>query len=189
MRTEQLPRRIVVIGTSGSGKTTLAGLLACRLGLAHVELDGLHWEPHWTQAALPVFRTRVAAALDRESWIVDGNYGKVRDLVWPRADTVVWLDYPLWLILWRLLRRTIRRVVWRESLWNGNRERLIEQFASRDSLFLWALRSHGRHRRDYPELLSRPECAHLTVVRLHSPRQTRRWLARLLPATLLEHRL
>jgi hypothetical protein len=50
-------------------------------------------------------------------------------------------------------------------------------FFSRDSIFLWALTSHPRHRREYPVLLARPENAHLAVVRLRSPRETERWLA------------
>jgi adenylate kinase family enzyme len=170
------PRRIVVIGTSGSGKTTLADLLAGRFGLPHIELDGLHWEPNWTEAATPIFRQRVAAAVAGDAWIVDGNYSKARDLIWPRADTIVWLDYPLWLILWRLLRRTSRRVLWREPLWNGNRERLLAQIASRDSIFLWVLQTYGRRRREFPALLSSPEHAHLRVVRHRSPRDTHLWV-------------
>src|SRR5579871_6058918 len=87
--------RIVVVGSTGSGKTTLARHLACRLHLAHVELDALHWDANWVPAPTPIFRERVDAALSGPAWAVDGNYSKVRDIVWPRADTVIWLDYPL----------------------------------------------------------------------------------------------
>lgn len=168
-------QRIAVIGTTGSGKTTLAARIAERLGIPHVELDALHWDPAWTPS--PAFRQRAAGALRGDEWVVDGNYSQVRDIVWSRADTVVWLDYWLWLILLRLLRRTVRRVSRREELWNENRERLRDQLASRDSLFLWALRTNPRRKREYPELLARPEHAHLKVVRLRSPRHTRAWLA------------
>lgn len=51
-----------------------------------------------------------------------GNYGRVRDLLWPRADTIVWLDYAFPLVLGRLTARTVRRAVTGEILWNGNRE-------------------------------------------------------------------
>jgi adenylate kinase family enzyme len=77
----------VVIGATGSGKSTLAERLAARLGGAYVELDALHWEPHWTEAAPDVFRERVERATAGARWVVAGNYGRVRDLVWPRADT------------------------------------------------------------------------------------------------------
>lgn len=121
-------KRIVVVGTTGTGKTTMAQRLADRLRLPHVELDALHWGPNWTEAPREIFRARVTGALHGDAWVVDGNYGKVRDLVWSRADTVIWLDYPLWLILWRLASRTTRRVIARETLWNGNRETLRGAF-------------------------------------------------------------
>ncbi len=120
-----------------------------------------------------------APALQGDAWVVDGNHSKVRDLVWSRADTVVWLDYPLWLILWRLAWRTSRRVIAREELWSGNRETLRGAFFSRNSLFMWALQAYRRRRREYPELLSQPEHAHLRLIRLQSPRRTGLWLSRL----------
>lgn len=169
-------RRIAVIGTTGSGKTTLARQLAERLGYPHVELDALHWEPNWTEAPLDLFRARTAHALAGDTWVVDGNYSKVRDIVWSRADTVVWLDYSLPVIMWRLVQRTFRRIFTREELWSGNREHLHSQFFSRDSLFLWALGTYRRRKREYPVLFQQPEYAHLRVVPLRSPRETNAWL-------------
>jgi adenylate kinase family enzyme len=171
-------RRIVVLGTTGAGKTTLARRLAGRLGLPHIELDALYWGPGWTAIPTDLFRERAAAATASDRWVADGNYGAVRDIVWPRADLLVWLDYPLAVSFWRLTRRSLRRGLTGEELWNGNRERLRTQFLGRDSLFLWALKSHGRQRREYPAQFIRPEHAHLAVVRLRSPRAARRWLAR-----------
>jgi adenylate kinase family enzyme len=171
-----LGQRIVVIGTTGSGKTTLARRLAQRFECPHVELDALHWEPGWQEAPLDVFRARVSQALTGDRWVVDGNYSKVRDLVWSRANTLVWLDYPLRVIMSRLLWRTLCRVVTQEKLWNDNHEEATTLF-SRDSIVLWALKTYRRHRRVYPPLFQRPEYAHLQVVRLRSVRTTRRWLA------------
>ncbi len=179
------PRRIVVIGTSGSGKTTTARQLAQRLGCPHVELDALHWEPNWTEAPLDVFRTRVAEALAGDAWVTDGNYSQVRDIAWGRADTVVWLDYSLPVVLWRVVWRTLRRSLTREELWSGNRESLRKALFSRDSIVLWSLQTYHRRRREYPALFARPEYAHLAVVRLPSPRATREWLTRL-PAQSLK---
>jgi len=172
-------RRIAVVGTTGSGKTTMARRIAQRLAINHVELDALHWGPNWTPAPLELFRARTKQALNGDAWVVDGNYSKVRDIVWGRADTIVWLDYPLLVILGRLVWRTLRRVFTREELWQGNRERFVAQFASRDSLFLWALRTYPRRRKEYPALIQRPEYIRLTVVHLRSPRAARDWLASL----------
>ena len=169
-------RRIAVVGVTGCGKTTFAAALAAALDLVHMELDALHWEPDWIPADLAVFRDRVARALAGDRWVADGNYGKVRDLVWGRADTVIWLDYSFPLVFARLGRRTLVRVQTGEELWNGNRERWRDQFLSGDSLFLWAIKSYPKHRRTYPALLASPPYRHLRLVRLRSPRQAQRVL-------------
>jgi adenylate kinase family enzyme len=171
--------RFTVVGTSGSGKTMVASHIAQRLGIPHVELDALHWEPGWAEAPLDVFRERVAQALDGDGWAVDGNYSKVRDLIWSRADTVVWLDYALPVIMGQLIGRTLRRIVTREELWGSNRESLSKALFSRESILLWALQTYRRRREEYPALLSRPEYAHLAVVHLRSPRAARAWLSNL----------
>ncbi len=169
-------RRISVVGTTGCGKTTLARQISQRLAIPQVELDALFWGPDWTQSPVEVFRERIAQALSGDAWVVDGNYGRARGAVWSRADTVVWLDYSLPVILGRLTWRTMRRIFTREELWSGNRETFSAQFFSRDSLFLWALRSYPRKKREYALLLRTPEYAHLATVHLCSPRAAREWL-------------
>ena len=169
--------RLVVVGVTGSGKTTFAHALAQRLNVPHVELDALFWEPGWREAPRDAFRERVAQALSGPAWVVDGNYSLARDIVWGRAETLIWLDYALPLILWRLTLRTWRRLVTRQELWNGNRERLREVLFSRDSLYVWALKSYPKHQREYPAVLNQPEYAHLDVVRLRSPRAAGKWLS------------
>lgn len=171
-------QRIVVVGTTGSGKTSMARELGQRLGLPHIELDALHWDPNWTVAPDEAFRERVAQAVAGDRWIVDGNYDKAREIVWPRADMVVWLDYDLLRILWRLSRRTVGRLVRRETLWNGNRETWSSQFLSRDSLFVWLLKTYKRIRLRYLQRMAQPEYAELQFVRLRSPRAARAWLSR-----------
>jgi adenylate kinase family enzyme len=168
-------QRIVVVGTTGSGKTTLAGRLSDRLEIPHIELDALNWGPNWTMRPADEFRANVDQATSDDSWVVDGNYSRARDMLWTRADSVVWLDYPLPLVFWRLLWRTLRRTLTRETLWHGNQERLWTQFFTRDSLFLWAFQTYSRRRREYPILLKTPEYSHLAAYRFHSPSQTGNW--------------
>jgi adenylate kinase family enzyme len=171
------PRRIAVIGTSGSGKSTLARQIAATIGAPHVELDALFHQPGWVPAERDVFRAEVLGALAGPAWVTDGNYsGFVRDIIWPAADAIVWLDYPFRVVSWRLFLRTVRRGVKREVLWNGNREPLRENFFSRGSLFLWAKNTHWKHRRDWPVALASPEMAHVRIVRLRHPREADAWL-------------
>lgn len=177
------PRRLCVIGVSGAGKTTLARRAAAILRVSHLELDALHWEPGWQEASTQLFRERVASATAAEGWTADGNYSKARDILWARADTLLWLDYSLPLVMVRLLRRTLARLLHREELWSGNRESLRMAF-SRDSIILWALQTHPKYRREFPDLLARPEYAHLTIRRLRSPREADAWLKDLSRFTL-----
>ncbi len=170
--------RINVTGTTGSGKTMMGRNLSQRLSVPHVELDALHWDSNWTEAPNEVFRERTEKALAGEEWVVDGNYSAVRDIVWGKANMVVWLDYSLPVILVRLWRRSIRRLRSQEELWNGNKESFRTLFLSRDSLFLWVLQTYKKRRREYPVLFRLPQHGQLKVVHLKSPTQAREWLAR-----------
>ena len=112
--------RVVVVGTSCAGKTTFARRLAGIVGAAHVELDALHWGPQWTPR--PDFQRDVSAAVQQQHWVIDGNYSVVRDLVWRRCTTIVWLDYAFTRVFFRALRRTAGRVITGERLYAGDRE-------------------------------------------------------------------
>ncbi len=171
--------RINVVGTCGSGKTTVAKTLAGLLGVPHVELDALFWRSGWGEATDPELRAAVSEAAARDAWVIDGNYSRVRDLIWPRADTIVWLDYSFLRVFSRLLARTIRRAVLREPLWHGNRESLRTSFLSRESILLWAVKTHRRRRRQYRALLLDPAGRHPKVIRLRSSREAERWLRRI----------
>ena len=176
---DERPRRIAVWGAAASGKTTLGRRLGQALGVPHLELDAVHWGPGWEPISTDAFRARVAVEIARDRWVIDGEYfRKVADLIWERADTVIWLDYPLPVLIWRLLWRTVTRVRRREVLWSGNRETWRGAFLSRDSLFLHLLRTERRRRRQRAacavELIARG----VQVVRLRTLREADAWLAR-----------
>jgi hypothetical protein len=123
-----------------------------------------------------VLQARVDAALAAapDGWVADGNYhGKIGTSVVERADTVVLLDLPRRVALRRVLWRTAGRVVTREELWNGNRETLRNTF-SRDSIVWWVIRQHGSYERKWLPRLA--PLTDVSVVRLRSPREVRRWL-------------
>jgi adenylate kinase family enzyme len=161
-------RRYVVVGTSGSGKSTLAAQLAEHLGYAHAELDALNWLPNWQMSAVEDFREQVDAVASRERWVIDGNYSAVRDLVWPRADAVIWLDRPFHVVMGRIIWRSFLRGWHNRELWNGCRGSLRRSFFSRESVILWAAQTWKKRHREYPELLRRPEYSHLDIFEVTS---------------------
>src|SRR4051794_26135169 len=96
-------QRLLIVGPAGSGKTALAQEIERRKGLGRTELDIVRFDGQWRPLSETDFRVKVAEMSNAERWIIEGNYASVRDLLWRRADTVVWLDYGLPLVLWRLM--------------------------------------------------------------------------------------
>lgn len=152
--------------------------IAERFGFDFIELDALHWEPNWQEAPPEVFRERVETATQAPAWVVAGNYHIVRDLTWSKAEAVIWLDYPLWMIFRRLWNRTWRRWWVQEELWNDNRESIWTHFKiwSDESLFKWLFKTYWRRKREYPLLLALPEHQHLKVIRFKHPKEAEEWL-------------
>jgi adenylate kinase family enzyme len=167
--------RIVVIGTSGTGKTTLARELAGRFALPHIELDAINWQPGWRDLARhdpATFRRRVAEAIQAETWVADGNYEGVLDVVWRRATHLVWLDYDRPVIMVRVIGRSLLRVILRTELWagTGNRERW-HYLLQPSHPIRWAWSTWRRLRQRTLERLGQPEFAHLVVLRLRGPEE------------------
>ena len=178
-------QRILILGRTGSGKTTLGRELAASIGVPHVELDALYFGPNFSTAPLDLLRERTSAAIAEGQWVTDGNKSAVRDLVWPRADTIVWLEYPLVVSLWRLGKRALRRTSTLKAQAvadTGGQASLRGQLVQAAKGVLTALRSHRGQRREYPLMFADPKNQHLAVVRLRSPRATRHWLARVTEA-------
>ena len=171
--------RIVVVGTTSSGKSTLASRLAEKIQAEVIDLDSLHWEPNWVEAPDEIFRERVETALKANAWVVAGNYHVVRNTIWPKAQAIIWLDYPFHIVFWRLLTRTIRRAVTQEELWNGNRETFWAHLKlwSEDSLFNWLFKTYWRRKRETPALLNLPEHKHLKLIHFKHPREAEEWLS------------
>ena len=178
-------RRVAIVGSPGAGKSTLAETLADRLGVPVVELDALMHGPDWTPTPTPAFRSKVMAAIadadgSADGWVVPGNYRNVADITQRRADTIVWLDLPRRVSMWRLLTRSLRRSITREELWgSGNRESL-RNLVSRDperNVVLWAWQHHSWYQQIYDGYASGDFWAHATVHRLRTSHDVDRFLA------------
>jgi adenylate kinase family enzyme len=168
--------RVVVIGTSCVGKTTFARSLARVLSFPHIELDTLYWQSNWIPRPPDEFRALTAQALSQDYWVTDGNYGVVRDLIWSRATTVIWLNYVFPLVLWRALTRTVRRVLTKEELFSANRESLHMAFFSRESILWWVLTTFHRRRKQYRELFDKRTSPQLVYVEFRNPTEAQNFL-------------
>ena len=173
--------RVYVIGSSGSGKTTLARALADGSGLDHIELDAIFHQANWTPLPDDEFRAVVAERCAVLRWVTDGNYRAVtRSIIWPVADTVIWLDYPRWLTTRRVLWRSIRRAATRAELWNGNREswRNLLSADPERNVVLWSFTRHHQRRAEYTAAKEGGTFDHATVLHFRHPRQTTAWRER-----------
>ncbi|WP_141363272.1 adenylate kinase [Streptomyces sp. 6-11-2] len=170
--------RILVVGVTGAGKSTLAHALSRRLGLPYHEMDALYFNgPDW--AVNDELTGDVSRLTAEPCWIIDSlGYPEVRDLLWDRADTVIWLDYPKRVIMPRVLRRSFRRTVTREVLFGGNRE-TWRDWLSREHPAWWAWSQHGPRRREIERRVRDPRFASLDTLRFGHPDGTAAWLASL----------
>jgi adenylate kinase family enzyme len=166
-------QRVSVVGNSGSGKTTMARALAAAIGAPFLELDSIYHQPGWAELETQEYRRRVAEFVAAGSWVVDGNYSKVRDLIWDRADTVAWVDPPRHRVMRQVIWRSLSRAARRTELWNGNRERWgnFLTLKPEESIIVWAWTRHSVYRSRYLEAQADPALSHLRFVRLQSPRQ------------------
>jgi adenylate kinase family enzyme len=170
-----LPKRILVYGVTGSGKTTLARRIAGIIGLpSHSIDDEVGWLPGWVERPREEQRQIVSQIVAGEAWVLDTAYGHWRDLVLPRTELIIGLDYPRRVSLSWLVRRTVRRAISGEDACNGNVETLRTMF-SPDSILVWHFRSFARKRTQLAAWEVDPAAP--PVVRLGSPRETERWLA------------
>lgn len=173
--------RFVVVGTSGSGKTTVARVISERLGIPHVEIDALYHRPDWEWTPDAELDAALSRATTGDAWVVDGNYSRTRPVTWPRAESIVWLDYPKRLVMRRVTTRTLRRVLTRQELWNGNREPWTNLYRldPEQNIIRWAWTTYDANRQKYLEAQADPQWAHLAWIVHSSPDETKAWLTSL----------
>ena len=165
------PHRVVVVGSSCAGKSTFARALSEARGDSHIELDELYWSHSWQPKPEAEFLRLVDAATAGEDWVAAGNYSPAREILWTRANAIVWLDLSLPRVLARGLRRTLQRIVSREPLFHGNRETLRQSFLSRDSILWWIVTTFHRRRREFAQLRSAGRFRQLTWFHARTPAQ------------------
>lgn len=173
--------RINVVGTSGSGKSTFARRIAEELKVPYIEMDALFWKPNWTESTDEEFFPRLEKALSSDEWVLDGNYSRTQPIVWERVQTVVYLDLPFHIVIFRIIYRSLIHGLHRTELWAGNRATIRKNFLSRDSIILYAISSFHRFRKRYEGLFSKPEHSHIRFVRLRSNKEVEHFITHRLP--------
>lgn len=165
-------QRLVVVGSSGSGKTMVARRIAAVRDVPCLEMDSVFHRYGWADEPHDEFLPTLEEFTRGDQWVVDGNYVGlgVRDVVWPRADTFVWLDPSRRSATFRVVLRTLRRVITREELWEGVREPFTNLY-SRDpyrSIIVWTWTRHAQIREQYENVIADGSWDHATVHRLRS---------------------
>lgn len=165
-------RRVMIVGGSGSGKNTLARALGAHTGLPVYHMDHIHWCPGW-QARPRAERRALALEIEaRETWIFEGGFSTTYAHRLSRADTLIWLDVPVTLRLWRVTKRLITHYGQRRP---DMAEGCVEGLHAESWAFyrwIWQTRQTGRAR--LADLAAdAPDC--VTVYHLSTSAQVR-WL-------------
>jgi len=167
--------RCVIVGAAGCGKTTLGKRLADHFESPFYDIDALFWKPGWVESQTDELRALTSAATAGKRWVIAGNYtSQLRDIVWSRADTLIWLDLPRSTTFPRVVRRTVLDAMTRRELWPGCRQTILIPF--RTHLFGIAWAQSENYKEIYEGFLREIDMAHLEVIRLTHKREVDRWL-------------
>lgn len=161
-------QRVLIIGPCGAGKSTLARALGPKLGLPVFHMDQLNWKPGWIESSKEEIREKLSAITATDRWLIDGTYGGTLAERLERADTVLYLDYPIRLCVARLLKR-----IWKHN--GRTRPDMTEGCPERFDLpFLFYLLrwNSGPKLRTEARLHGHED----KVIRFHDPMQLKRWL-------------
>ncbi|MDG1752988.1 MAG: adenylate kinase [Thalassotalea sp.] len=166
-------KRINVIGTSGSGKSTFSQLLAKNINAEYIEMDSLFWQPDWQESSNDIFFAKISHAIDKPTWVLDGNYSRSQSIKWKTADTIIWLDYGFFRTFYQVFCRSIKRAWNKNELWQGtgNKESFYKTFLHKDSIILWMLTNYHRNKLRYSVLMQTEEMRNKKFIRLKSPQE------------------
>ena len=163
-------KRISIVGSGGAGKSTFAHQVADILHLPVIHLDALYWQPNWVATPQDEWREKQQQFVQQESWIIDGNYTSTLDLRFAVADTIIFLDFPRFLCLYRAVKRRIQFAgKTRPDMAEGCPERIDREFF----LWIWNYPNNGRVR-----VLKKIEQyrENRQVIILRSPRKVQQFL-------------
>jgi hypothetical protein len=163
--------RVAVIGTAGAGKSHLATRIAQLIGAPSIDRDSLLGPGQNT----PEHRSAVERAVSQSRWVFDGTPFYVEDLVYPRADVVVFLDYSRRVCVWRAFRRSLRVEITRHA--DGPHKPVgLRGWLDPAHPIRWAWSSQPARHRKLARLADDPDLGDATWISLRTPRATEAWL-------------
>lgn len=171
----------MIVGQPGSGKSTLARILGARAGLPVFHMDHIHHKPNWVQRPVPDKIAMCQGVTDQDAWVFEGGLSSTYPERLQRADTIVWIDIPMWLRCWRVFRRTLRyRGTNRPDLPEGCDERF-----DRETFLFWKWIWDTRHTARNKIVAMAGDPQGTRVVHLTSLKEVNAWVASLPPAPYL----
>jgi len=169
-------RRTIVFGGEGAGKTTLAQRISDEFGVPFVEMDDLFDRARKSDRPTETLSTFAEEVTNRDNWILAGSYPEVQSMTWTRAEAIVWLDYPVWLMAWRLIVRRLGRIFSRHRV-----KRVVHSVGQlqkgRVAGFVRVIVGHSLRRKIHFCDLYHARNRHLHIIRLRCDREARQWLA------------
>jgi adenylate kinase family enzyme len=174
-------KRVLVIGSGGAGKSTLAVRLGEITGIEVIHLDKLYWRAGWVEPSKEEWRETVEGLLNKETWILDGNFGGTMDLRFDACDTVILLDLPSIICIYRVLKRRLKfRNTNRPEMTKGCNEQLDIKFLN----WIWNFPNRNR-----PAILEKLDCFRneKSILQLRSQREVDDFLANLIFEKALDH--
>jgi adenylate kinase family enzyme len=164
-------KKIILIGSGGAGKSTLARRLGEALAVEVIHLDKLHWKPNWTSPPKDEWRKTVRKLIEKDEWVIDGNFNGTMELRMAACDTVIYLDFPRLVCVYRALKRVLKYYnKTRPDMGEGCRERLDFEFLR----WVWTFQKS-----DKPKIEERINKLGVdkTIIRLRSPKEVEDFLA------------
>lgn len=175
-------KKINVVGTSATGKSTFSRALAARLGLHYIELDNLFWLDDWQECPDEIFFAKIEAEMQKaaDGYVIDGNYTRTIPVKWSEIDTVIWLDLPFPVNLYRSIKRAVQRAWHKQDLWsNSNNRESLQRMFGRDSVVRWMIATHRKNRKKYVQMMNAPEYSNIRWIHLKSQKEIDQFLQQL----------
>lgn len=174
--------KINVVGTSATGKSTFSKALAQKLGLHYIELDNLFWLDDWQECPDKVFFAKIESEIAKaqNGYVIDGNYTRTIPVKWAEIDTVIWLDLPFPVNLYRSVKRALQRAWVQKDLWpDSNNQDSIKKMLGRDSIIWWMVKTHQKNRNKYLHMMQAPEYQSIQWIHLKSQKEIDTFLQQL----------